>query len=391
MSTTIGTCNVNAATHSWTSLPIMRTANINQQPLSEHSAAAVKKWAEILRNTAQNGIQWRTPRHKFSDEGWRQVRRALINGKMLKDINDVSWHEWDDELLIKNVTLVLPEQGRAYSLMEGGQDVAEGLTRLAGTLSGAHGKEITSAAPARAFIARLEKHCFDALPATMLERPPADLTAEESTTVVKLNRAMLAAVEKHMLGGVRIKSELREKVTKTSFAQLLENIEQANQQVVQSWAQLEGILPAHIRAAITNKPTGNQSHYKQQPQFKQQQQQQQHRQQVPQHQQHKPQHKPATAAIGAHPVKDPNTICTVCGRAGHSRTQCRLSNHPDANKDSIAWADSTKGKAWAATGKTTLPFTETLSGARYTPPTVPKTSTNNNYNKNGNKRQRTTT
>jgi hypothetical protein len=387
MSTTIGTHSVNAS-HSWTSLPIMRTANINQQPLAEHSAAAVKKWAEILRNTAQNGIQWRTPRHKFSDEGWRQVRRALINGKLLKDINDVSWHEWDDELLIKNVTLVLPEQGRAYSLMEGGQDVAEGLTRLAGTLSGAHGKEITSAAPARAFIARLEKHCFDALPATMLERPPADLTLEESTTVIKLNRAMLGAVEKHMLGGARIKSELREKVTKTSFAQLLENIEQANQQVIQSWAQLEGILPAHIRAAITNKPAGNQPQYKQQqPPYKQQQQQHKQQQKSPLY---KPNHKPANAATTGSTARDPNTICTVCGRAGHSRTQCRLSNHPDANKESTAWADSTKGKAWAATGKATLPFTETLSGARYTPPTVPKTSTNHNYTNNGHKRQRTT-
>jgi transposase InsO family protein len=59
--------------------------------------------------------------------------------------------------------------------------------------------------------------------------------------------------------------------------------------------------------------------------------------------------------------------CPGCGKA-HS-SACDLTWHPDYNKQTgVAWADSTKGKAWAAKGRTTLPNKEALDGTKPIPP-----------------------
>lgn len=351
-----------ANNRSWSEMPLVRTANINQQPLAEHNVNAVKKWAEMLRTTRQHGIVWRSPESKFTEEGWRQVRRALINGKLLPEHHLDAWRAWDDETLIKNVQLVLPEQGKAYTLMDGGQDVAEGLTRLAASLSGTHGSDITSAAPARNFIAKLEKFVYDVLPARTLETSPPALsisTPADSMLVIKLNRALLIAVERHMLGGKRVKQELREMCTTHSFFNLLVHVELANQRIVEAYSQLQGILPHNVFASMGNKNTHTNRASTQVNHQHKQQGQGNHKQPPP----------------PKRPHADSHVSCTICGRTGHSRIQCRLSDHPDGNKESCPWADSAKGKAWVAKGRETLPFTETLSGAKHTPPTMPKTGT----------------
>jgi hypothetical protein len=38
-------------------------------------------------------------------------------------------------------------------------------------------------------------------------------------------------------------------------------------------------------------------------------------------------------------------VCTGCGRAGHSATNCVWKQHPDWNKSDSAWSESTNGKA----------------------------------------------
>jgi hypothetical protein len=55
--------------------------------------------------------------------------------------------------------------------------------------------------------------------------------------------------------------------------------------------------------------------------------------------------------------------CTCCGRVGHLRSNCLLKNHPDCNTvDDISWAESVKGRAWAALGEDKLPFQKLLDG-----------------------------
>lgn len=81
------------------------------------------------------------------------------------------------------------------------------------------------------------------------------------------------------------------------------------------------------------------------------------------------------------------SLCTGCGRA-HDVSTCMLRAHPDFNKESVAWVNSTKGKAWASKeGKpvTHLPWKSTLSGLPWAAPEVPtkpgKTSSNHNKRK----------
>lgn len=62
--------------------------------------------------------------------------------------------------------------------------------------------------------------------------------------------------------------------------------------------------------------------------------------------------------------------CTVCGRL-HGRS-CILHEHPDRNKEKVAWKDSTKGKEWAAKGEQTLPWRLTLNGRGWDHPAKPE-------------------
>jgi hypothetical protein len=61
------------------------------------------------------------------------------------------------------------------------------------------------------------------------------------------------------------------------------------------------------------------------------------------------------------------TECTACGRLHHLAKDCLFNNpskpHPDVNKTTEPWAQSTQGKAWKAKGENTLPFVKTLSGS----------------------------
>ena len=151
-------------------------------------------------------------------------------------------------------------------------------------------------------------------------------------------------------------------------------IEKGHQRFVEAWAQLEGILPKHVRNSISTqvqhrKPTGQTNHNN-------------HKNAG-----HIKSNNNSRPPVPRTPT-DSSAVCTACGRTGHTTTQCRLSDHPDANKENGPWANSAKGKAWAAKNRSTLPFTETLSGAAYQPPMAPKTGTS--YNNSGNnKRQRT--
>jgi hypothetical protein len=47
--------------------------------------------------------------------------------------------------------------------------------------------------------------------------------------------------------------------------------------------------------------------------------------------------------------------CYMCGRAGHLKAACTLSNHPDCNRDNVPWLESEKGRAWKACNRDTLP------------------------------------
>jgi transposase InsO family protein len=65
--------------------------------------------------------------------------------------------------------------------------------------------------------------------------------------------------------------------------------------------------------------------------------------------------------------------CFGCGRV-HAK-ECALRNHPDRNQESVPWAQSTKGKAWAAKeGKPVpvLPWHQTLSGSPWDYPPIPE-------------------
>jgi hypothetical protein len=64
---------------------------------------------------------------------------------------------------------------------------------------------------------------------------------------------------------------------------------------------------------------------------------------------------------------DEQEQCDTCGRVNHDSSNCKLRHHPDANHATEAWADSVKGKAWAAKGKTCCDFNYLLSGKRWGP------------------------
>ena len=83
-------------------------------------------------------------------------------------------------------------------------------------------------------------------------------------------------------------------------------------------------------------------------------------------------------------------LCTGCGRH-HDVSTCILRDHPDFNKESTSWLNSTKGKAWAAKqGRPVehLPWKATLSGQSWSAPELPPKSGNNKSgNKYNNKRE----
>ena len=61
--------------------------------------------------------------------------------------------------------------------------------------------------------------------------------------------------------------------------------------------------------------------------------------------------------------------CWRCGRTNHYANACKIRGHPDTNTDNkVKWADSAKGKAWAAKGKDACPMTQCLDGSTYTIP-----------------------
>jgi len=71
--------------------------------------------------------------------------------------------------------------------------------------------------------------------------------------------------------------------------------------------------------------------------------------------------------------KNEEKACDVCGRNGHDDNECNFikdpsNKHPDANTSGSSWKDSDKGKAWAAKGHQTLPYTQMLNGNRWEPP-----------------------
>jgi hypothetical protein len=67
--------------------------------------------------------------------------------------------------------------------------------------------------------------------------------------------------------------------------------------------------------------------------------------------------------------------CNTCGRnhkgncnfLGGTKDSKLYLPHPDINTESVAWSNSTKGKAWAAKGYSTLPSKKTLGGTLYEP------------------------
>jgi hypothetical protein len=71
--------------------------------------------------------------------------------------------------------------------------------------------------------------------------------------------------------------------------------------------------------------------------------------------------------------------CRGCGRNhGGGAKRCVFRNHPDWNTEhqTKTWSESDKGKAWAARSlpQFELPHNMTLSGQRYDPPDIPKSS-----------------
>jgi hypothetical protein len=46
--------------------------------------------------------------------------------------------------------------------------------------------------------------------------------------------------------------------------------------------------------------------------------------------------------------------CYMCGRPGHLKASCTLSNHPDCNRENGRWHESEKGRAWKAYNRDTL-------------------------------------
>jgi hypothetical protein len=57
--------------------------------------------------------------------------------------------------------------------------------------------------------------------------------------------------------------------------------------------------------------------------------------------------------------------CRVCGRNHAQPCKFLAAGHPDANTSSSSWADSVKGKAWAAIGKSACEFTTRLDGTNF--------------------------
>jgi len=70
-------------------------------------------------------------------------------------------------------------------------------------------------------------------------------------------------------------------------------------------------------------------------------------------------------ATGAGAAKPATGGCKACGRA-HAG-DCVLRDHPDRNwSNTVSWADSRQGQAWAAQGETTLPYGRLLNGTPFT-------------------------
>jgi len=79
--------------------------------------------------------------------------------------------------------------------------------------------------------------------------------------------------------------------------------------------------------------------------------------------------------------------CFGCGRVHAS--ECALRNHPDRNQESVPWAQSSKGKAWAAKeGKPVpvLPWQQTLSGSTWDFPPIPERKKGGNSSETTKKR-----
>jgi hypothetical protein len=76
-----------------------------------------------------------------------------------------------------------------------------------------------------------------------------------------------------------------------------------------------------------------------------------------------------------HNNKADSTACNGCGRK-HSG-ECKLTNHPDYNKESVPWIESSKGKLWSErTDKdnnaiTVLPWSQTLNAVPWQAPPIP--------------------
>lgn len=61
-------------------------------------------------------------------------------------------------------------------------------------------------------------------------------------------------------------------------------------------------------------------------------------------------------------------LCSVCGSTHSTARKCLLFDHPDANHTQSTWANSPKGKEWAARQRSYLPWYDTLDGKGWEAP-----------------------